>query len=87
MAKKPYNPHMAAPGLKPGAPVKTATGSKRIKPGDGSAPVGKRVKAYETMAMAAAKKKAADVQKNRFGRVLTPGDAQTIRRTKKKPLI
>ena len=45
-----------------GAPVKTASGSKRIKPGDGSKPATKTVGPYETLAMKA--KKADDKIKN-----------------------
>lgn len=45
-----------------GAPLKTARGSKRIKPGDGSKPATKTVGPYETLAMKA--KKADDKIKN-----------------------
>lgn len=45
-----------------GAPVKTAEGSKRIRPGDGSKPAAKTVGPYETLAMKA--KKADDKIKN-----------------------
>lgn len=70
-----------------GAPVKTAEGSKRIRPGDGNKPPNTR-EAYVTLAMknrAEARLKAEKERKG--GRVYTPSEARAMQRKRKLSVI
>lgn len=77
----------AKTGTSMGTAYKTASGSRRISPGDGSKPVVKTVGPYKTANMLKAEeaeeKKRGLAKKRQEGRVLTLKDLRTEQKSKK----